>query len=105
SSIAVLAEYGGKALLLTGGAHPGLAVAPIAAPHEQRGLAGERLHLDALKLSHHGSANATTKEFLDTIDCSHYLVPTDGTLFYHPDRAAIARVLLHGGDRKSTRLN
>ena len=57
----------------------------------------ERLRLDALKLSHHGSANATTKDLLDTIDCSHYLVPTDGSIFYHPDREAIARVIVHGG--------
>jgi hypothetical protein len=105
SSIAVLAEYGGRAVLLTGDAHADVLAASITALQEQRGVAGERLHLDALKLSHHGSANATTKEFLDTIECSHYLVPTDGTLFYHPDRAAIARVILHGGPEPTLHFN
>ena len=71
SSIAVLAEFGGRAVLLTGDAHADVLAASIAALQEQRGLAGERLRLDAFKLSHHGSANATTKELLDTVECSH----------------------------------
>ena len=105
SSIAVLAEYGGRAVLFTGDAHADVLAASISALQEQRGRAGQRLRLDALKMSHHGSANATTKEFLDTIECSHYLVPTDGTLFYHPDRAAIARVILHGGPTPTLHFN
>jgi hypothetical protein len=105
SSIAVLAEYGGRAVLFTGDAHADVLVASIQALQEQRGCPGERLRLDAFKMSHHGSANATTKELLDAIDCSHYLVPTDGTLFYHPDRSAIARVILHGGATPTLHFN
>jgi hypothetical protein len=97
SSIAVLAEYGGRAVLLTGDAHADVLVGSIAALQAARGRAGERLRLDALKLSHHGSANATTKELLDVVECTNYLVPTDGSRFHHPDREAIARVVVHGG--------
>jgi hypothetical protein len=97
SSIAVLAEFGGRAVLLTGDAHADVLVASIRALQRRRGRDGERLRLDAVKLSHHGSANATTGDLLDVLDCSRYLVPTDGSIFYHPDREAIARVIVHGG--------
>jgi hypothetical protein len=97
SSIAVLAEFGGRAVLLTGDAHADSLITAIGGLQAQRGRAGERLRLDALKLSHHGSANATTADLLAAVECSRYLVSTDGSTFYHPDREAIARVIVHGG--------
>jgi hypothetical protein len=97
SSIAVLAEWGGRAVLLTGDAHADVLAASIRTLQSARGRPGERLELDALKLSHHGSANATTAELLDVVDCRAYLVSTDGSRFFHPDREAIARVIVHGG--------
>jgi hypothetical protein len=97
SSIALLAEFGGRAILLTGDAYADVLAASIRTLQQQRGLADQPLRLDALKLSHHGSANATTKELLGVLDCPAYLVPTDGSIFYHPDRSAIARVIVHGG--------
>lgn len=99
SSIAVLAEYGGRSVLLTGDAHADVLAASIRSLQAERGAPGEPLRLDALKLSHHGSANATTRELLEQVVCSNYLVPTDGTSFYHPDREAIARVIVHGGPK------
>ncbi|MEO6654056.1 MAG: CHAT domain-containing protein [Ilumatobacteraceae bacterium] len=97
SSIAVLAEFGGRAVLLTGDAHADVLAASIRTLQAERGAPGQRLRLDALKLSHHGSANATTRELLEQVVCSNYLIPTDGSTFYHPDREAIARVVVHGG--------
>ncbi len=105
SSIALLAEFGGRAVLLTGDAHADVLANSIRSLQERRGRGGERLQLDALKLSHHGSANALTNELLDTIDCSRYLVSTDGSIFYHPDQAAMARVILHGGEHPTLHFN
>ncbi|HSJ92137.1 MAG TPA: CHAT domain-containing protein [Ilumatobacter sp.] len=105
SSIAVLAEYGGRAVLLTGDAHADVLTSSIVALQRRRGRDGEPLRLDALKLSHHGSANATTRELLEAIDCTNYLVPTDGSGFYHPDREAIARVIVHGGRAPTIHFN
>jgi len=96
SSIAVLAEFDGRAALLTGDAHAEVMAASIRRLLEQRGGAA-RLRLNAMKLSHHGSANALTKELLDLIDCPQYLISTDGSKFYHPDREAVARVIFYGG--------
>lgn len=98
SSIAVLAEYGDRAVLLTGDAHADVLATSIRALQVSRRRPGERLRLDALKVSHHGSANATTRDLLDLIDCKNYLISTDGSGgHYHPDRAAIARLITWGG--------
>jgi beta-lactamase superfamily II metal-dependent hydrolase len=105
SSIAVLAEFGGRAVLLTGDAHADVLASSIRTLQRRRGRDGERLRLDALKLSHHGSANATTVDLLDAVDCSRFLVPTDGSTFYHPDREAIARVIVHGGTGPALHFN
>lgn len=101
SSIALLLEFDGRAMLLTGDAHAEVMAKSINTLQGARGKAGERLRLDAFKLSHHGSGNATTIELLDLLDCPRYLVSSNGNIFYHPDREAIARVILHGG-RKPT---
>ena len=69
----------------------------IGALQRARGRAGEKLRIDALKLSHHGSANATTVPLLQALECRNYLVSSNGNIFYHPDRESIARVILHGG--------
>jgi len=105
SSIALLAEYDGRAVLTTGDAHADVLVDSIQALQRARGREGERLKIDALKLSHHGSANATTIELLSALDCGHYLVSTNGNIFYHPDRESIARVILHGGKRPTLHFN
>jgi hypothetical protein len=98
SSIAVLAEFAGRAVLLAGDAHAGVLAAGIRALQKSRHRAGERLRLDAFKVSHHGSATATTRDLLNLIDCQNYLISTDGSGgHYHPDREAIARLITWGG--------
>ena len=99
SSIALLLEFEGRSMLLTGDAHANVLANSIRLLQKDRGKEGEKLKLDALKLSHHGSGNATTIELLDQLDCSRYLVSSNGNIFYHPDREAIARAILHGGEK------
>jgi hypothetical protein len=91
SSIALLVEHGGQALLLAGDAHaPDLAaaVARVCGERNQKVLA-----LAAFKLAHHGSENNLTQAVLDAIDCSRYLVSTDGSVHRHPDNLAMLRIL------------
>jgi hypothetical protein len=71
----------------------------ITALQQGRGRKNEKLKLDALKLSHHGSVNGTTGELLALLECQRYLVSSNGNIFYHPDREAMARVILDGGKR------
>ena len=97
SSIALLAEFDGRSVLLTGDAHADVLIQSIGQLMRERGKDGQKLKLDAIKLSHHGSGNATTIALLQVLDCGRYLVSTNGNIFNHPDREAIARVILHGG--------
>ncbi len=101
SSIALLAECEGRRILLAADAH--VEVLLDALDRLQPG--GERVKLDALKVSHHGSARNLSREFLDRIDCPRYLISTSGAYFKHPARAAIARVVVYGGDAKEIFFN
>jgi CHAT domain len=105
SSIALLAEFDGRSALLAGDAHADVIVKSIRQLQRERGQEGRKLKIDALKLSHHGSGNATTVQLLEVLDCRRYLVSSNGNIFYHPDREAIARVILHGGDRPTLFFN
>jgi CHAT domain len=105
SSIALLAEFDGHSALLTGDAHADVLVKSIQRLQRERGAEDKKLKLDALKLSHHGSGNATTIPLLQAIDCPRYLVSSNGNIFCHPDREAIARVILHGGSQPTLYFN
>jgi hypothetical protein len=103
SSIAVLAEYSGKAALLTGDAHAPVLCDSIRKLLRQRGAA--RLKLDAFKVSHHASQNNLSTDLLRLIECRNYLVSTNGARFHHPDREAVARVVKYGGERPVIHFN
>jgi beta-lactamase superfamily II metal-dependent hydrolase len=95
TSIALLAEFGGVSALLAADAHAPVLVQSIDKLLKQRGL--ERLKVDVFKVSHHGSQNNVSTELVQRLDCSRYLVSTNGYHFCHPDRQAIARLIKYGG--------
>ncbi len=95
SSIMLLAEHDGRAILLAGdGYAPDLARA-LERLRQERGLGDGRLPLDAFKLAHHGSAKNLDASVLDKVDCSRYLISTDGSTHKHPDHQALLRILRH----------
>lgn len=103
SSLAVLVRYEGRALLLGADAFPGVLAAAV-----DRLLIAEgdsQLRLEAFKVCHHGSRSNTSRQLLQKLDCRHYLISTDGSLYHHPDREAIARLLVHGGSDKTLHFN
>lgn len=75
SSICVLAEAGGKKMLLTGDAR---------GDHILIGLTGAGLlkkgtiHVDLLKLPHHGSDRNVETDFFRQITADHYVISADG---------------------------
>ena len=92
SSIAFLAEYGGRSLLMTGDAHDDVLAAALRKLREQRGQVGA-LPVDVFKLSHHGSQHNTTRQLLNELAADHYLVSTNGERFDHPDALTIRAVI------------
>jgi Metallo-beta-lactamase superfamily len=92
SSIMLLAEYGGHALLLAGDGYAPDMAAAFDRLHAQRQMPSS-FPLDAFKLSHHASENNLTRDLLEKIDCRRFLVSTDGSVHRHPDHQALLRIL------------
>jgi hypothetical protein len=98
SSIAFLAEYGGKTCMFLADAHMKVVCASIRkllAPGQ------DCLSVDAVKLAHHGSQNNFTPEFLQLVDAEHFLFSSNGDKFSHPDAATVEAVIA-GARRKPT---
>ena len=93
SSIALLAEYGEKAVLLAGDAFAPLLERTIGRLLEERKQEG-KLCLNAFKLSHHGSRGNTSPGLLEMVSCRDFLISTNGSSYYHPHQETIARVIL-----------
>jgi hypothetical protein len=76
SSIVMLAELGGKRMLLTGDARGD----KILEGMELMGLldAGAGMHLDVLKVPHHGSDNNMETSFFRRVTADHYVFSGDG---------------------------
>ncbi|MBN1659539.1 MAG: hypothetical protein JXA93_14130, partial [Anaerolineae bacterium] len=103
SSIAFLLEYKGTRCLLAGDAHPRVLEDSIERYLDE--LEVERLPLDALKVSHHGSKNNVSRRLLSLVDCRRYLISTDSSYHDHPDDEAMARILAYGGEGKEILFN
>lgn len=91
SSIALLLEYRGRKVILSGDAFADDLVDGINAVSP-----GERLHVDVFKLPHHGSKKNVHINLIESLDCDNWLISTDGTSFKHPDPDAIARIIEFG---------
>jgi hypothetical protein len=87
SSIAFVAEYGGRKVLFGADAHPSVLREAI-----QR-LPGGRVQVDAFKLPHHGSRKNLDPELLEVVDTSRYLFSTNGSQYRHPDKQTVARIV------------
>ena len=95
TSIGLLAEFDGKACLLTGDAW-----APVLELGIRRLLAQRQLpalRLDAYKVAHHGSKNNTSNSLLETVRCSTFLISSNGAIFHHPDHQTVSRLIATGG--------
>jgi hypothetical protein len=58
---------------------------------KERGV--QRLHVDAVKVAHHGSKNNTDEELVSLIESPRFLFSTNGAQFKHPDEESIARIV------------
>jgi hypothetical protein len=94
SSIALLAECGDKRALLLADAFPGVVAGSLARLCAARGA--ERLEVDAVKVSHHGSRFNTDDALLRLVRSPAYLISTNGEQFHHPDAECLARIVARG---------
>jgi hypothetical protein len=97
SSIVVLAEVGGKRMLLTGDARgdkilEGLQLAGLLGPGET-----SKITVDLLKVPHHGSANNLDEVFFERILANHYVFSGNGE-HGNPEREAMEMLLAARGN-------
>ena len=98
SSIAFVVEWKGRRILLAGDAHPEVLEASLTRLARAAGAA--RYRIDLLKASHHGSQKNTSRQLIQSMDCRHLAISTNGNLHGHPDPEAIARFLHWTPDRE-----
>jgi beta-lactamase superfamily II metal-dependent hydrolase len=94
SSIAVLAEYQGRSVMLLADAHPDTVAESVKKLCQERGVS--KLAVGAVKVSHHGSKGNTSVALIDLIDSPRWLISTNGDRFKHPHKPCMARIVKHG---------
>ena len=95
SSIVVLAQQGGKKMLLTGDARGDRILAGM----ELVGLLepGGKTHVDVLKVPHHGSDNNMETGFFERVTADHYVFSGDGE-HGNPERATLEMLIEARGE-------
>ncbi|MCD9114886.1 MBL fold metallo-hydrolase [Pseudomonas alliivorans] len=90
SSIAFILEADGKSMLFLGDAHD-----EVVANNLRLSGCSEvnKLKLDLVKLSHHGSQYNTSSDFLSLLDSPVYIISTDGSKHGLPNKRTIARII------------
>lgn len=61
----------------------------------------DKIKVDAVKISHHGSKNNTSLALLERIDCQKYLISTNGKSHGHPHLETLARIAVINKDIKT----
>jgi metal-dependent hydrolase (beta-lactamase superfamily II) len=91
SSIAFLLDYGGKRALFAGDSFPGIIVNSL------NQLSQGKIDIDLFKLSHHASGHNTSPELLEKVNCSNYIISTNGSIYHHPAEVTMARLVKFKG--------
>lgn len=92
SSIVVLAEAGAKRMLLTGDARGDKILAGLQHVGLLKAGSASKMHVDLLKVPHHGSANNLTRGFFERITADHYVFSGNGE-HGNPERASLEMLL------------
>lgn len=98
-SAIIVAHVNGKDILLPGDAVP--CKLSEALDYYRK---AEIAHFDLVKLPHHGSYKNMTQDILNKIECSDYVVSTDGTKFCHPNKKMMMKIIKWGKKEEGTML-
>lgn len=88
SSIIVIIEFNNKKLLFLGDS----------SPIDLNEILDEYIKInsnkfDVIKISHHGSKNNLSKDFISKVNCKKFIISTNGNLYNHPDIECFAKIL------------
>ena len=88
SSIAFILEKNKKIILMLGDSHPDKIIQSL----NGLNLPDNKLVVDIMKVSHHGSSGNTNNDLLQMIDCKHFIISTNGG-YSLPTKQCLARIL------------
>lgn len=95
SSIAILFELNDKKILFLGDAHNQTIVDSIRSmkdSQEEKYSEDNKLNLDYVKISHHGSSHNTSNELLEIINTNNFIISTNGCTHNLPNKRTLARI-------------
>lgn len=98
SSIVVLAEANGKKMLLTGDARGDKILKGLQLVELLGAGTTSTMHVDLLKVPHHGSANNLDNDFFERISADHYVFSGNGE-HGNPEREALEMLFRARGDK------
>ena len=92
SSIAFLFEINNFRILFLADAHPFVIAKSL--KEQFKCTKNKKLKIDFVKLSHHGSKRNTSLKLLELIDCSNFIISTDGySPHNHPHKETLAKII------------
>ena len=95
SSIAFILEIKDFKMLLLGDAHPSILVEGL----KHWGYSSEnKIKVNYVKLSHHGSEGNISQELIDMIECKNYIISTNGYKSGLPNKKTLAKIVLSRND-------
>lgn len=90
SSISFILKIEGKEMLFLADSHPSIVVSSL----NQLGFnEGNRLKIEFVKLSHHGSVFNNSKALLNVLNTTKYVISTNGDKHSHPHKKLISRLI------------
>ena len=99
ASIAFLLEFHSLKWLFLSDSHPDIVVTNLKKLVDSN---NNKIKIDVVKLSHHGSKKNTNNELLELIDCHNFVVSANANkTHYHPNKETLVRVLKHVGIDKT----
>ncbi|WBV58905.1 MBL fold metallo-hydrolase [Chryseobacterium daecheongense] len=90
SSIAFILKRDEENFLLLGDSHPSEVLIELDCLGYDE---NNKLSVDMIKLSHHGSKKNNPIEIFKIVDADKYIISTNGDTHNHPDKATIARIV------------
>lgn len=100
SSIAFLLEHGENRILMLGDSHPSVVEESL----KKLGYSStcNKLKVDILKVSHHGSKFNTSESLLSLIDCQNFIISTNGRRHGLPNKECLARIIASRNNNECT---
>lgn len=105
SSISFILTFQNKSILFLGDSHPALIMKSLKTKFPEISPANPK-RFDLIKISHHGSFNNTSLDFLQSVYSNKYLISTDGLnkKNNHPDENIIKGIIAFPDNKESKEL-